>query len=789
MKKIALFLSIILMLCLVGCGENSVAVTTEEPSNEQSNETVAEEKTEEPINDEAQQDEMSADEELKHALSYGFVPEYLTVDWRRKITEKEMAELASSAISLCNEAGVSEWNTMTSSASDTNKVEKDYGALFLLLAAQRMGCGTFHASDYYSATERVGNMWVADNRKLECPLFQDFCFNQVEEMICDVVDVDVNDTNYLDLAKMFVIGKHSVYNDKPLYDEKFIYRKDLLTRQEAVLAFSRLLDNCKDVYLYVEDEELRNNVIGDEAKKSGAELQSIDKDKLPDWHGTSAAFEPLFFTELRGLFTEEDAILVEEQGFNYVRLMYEYTDFSKEEDGKIYVNKHIMKNMDDMIGWCMEHGIHVCFDLHSAPGYSSGGNMDILTNSQHYEMTLQIWDMISKRYADISPNALSYNLLNEPNLSYFTQESYGDFAKDMIATIRKNDADKMIVSDGMLTDVWMTAAVSVPCTELPSDIVQSMHLYPAWDETTSWYLVENWSQMHRDSIGGDFCQGDEWIIKGDFKAGSEIDLYYVRTGAVDSNNGVSWTTSASESGEWFLDDISEGQNGCYAVYEQDGISFAQFKRGSAKMEIKITKDTDQINLKCKGEAYGLSISFNNIFVKFQSEEKHTYLIPSTGNHSGVAYRTGNYNTVNIDIAEDVRQEGTTTIQINRDGSYSCDNCPEGVDMFDQETLHNYVEMWSKWRDETGGKVICNEFAVLAALPTEERTYYMDTVLNTLDKYEIPWSIFTTNLGDYGPIHKRYDLNLYVRPNDDSYVIKGDYMVDQALLDVLQSHMK
>lgn len=732
----------------------------------------------------AQTEEMenqSGDAELQHAMEYGFVPEQFSKDWDGAITEKEMAELSTQAIALSSPGEETEWTQLMQKASSDRIVEKDYGALIVFRAAQRMGCGKFLEHDYYYAADAVNTIWGGEQTG-DYPLFADSCYEMLAEPGSEMEEVDVWPTDYLSFAEMFTIGKYSLYSNRPLFDSEKLVRGEPLSHKEAVLAFSRLLDNSKDVYFELQEEILGENTISEAAKSAGETLPSITGEKLPNWCGTSAARDMLLYTDKRELFTKDDAALIKEQGFNYVRLTYSYHDFTKEMDGILYANRRILENMDAMIGWCIEDGIHVCLELQSMPGYSSGGYADVLENEAHYQQCVDIWSMLSRRYKDISPNALSYNLLNEPTLFYFTQESYGMFATDLIEAIRSHDTEKMLVSDGLLTDVWATAPVSVPCTELPADIVQTIHLYPSW-ESMNWLTLEKGVPEHCDSVAGMVSEDSSLNLEGDFVAGTEIDLYYTGIYGVNSGIGVSWESNGTDDGAWSFDGMEEGKDSCYLIEEERN---AYFEDGT-KFTIRLTQDADHVKLKVDGGDFGGFWNLTAIQVKYPSENENHYLVPNRNGNTGVAYQKGNFDTVYINLAEDAWGEGDANVRIERDGSYACDNSLEWADMFDRETIHNYLQSWSDWRQETGGKVICNEFGVIVGLPREARVSYMGYLMDEFNAFEIPWAIYTTNEGDYGPIHKCYGEWNITWPEDDSLTIKEDYAVDEPLLEVIQEH--
>lgn len=789
-KLLQTILACMLCISIVGCAAAENPVTTVETGETTVGDgEIAEEivNADETPSDENISEEKEMDAELLHALEYGFVPDSFGENWEFNITEKEMADLSVAAVTLCDATVADAWADMVQNASSDKNVQRDYGALFLFLSAQKMGCGTFLEWDYYNAKNAFYRKWDF-NQSGEYPLFENICYEQIEtEGLSEIKEVYIEPMDYISYSMLFSLGKVSLYSNKPVFDGDFFSGQDYLTRKEAVLAFSRLLDNSKDVYVPIEEESLYENEIWAEALTAGEALPSIEGDELPDWHGTSIARDILIYTDGRELYTEEDAKLIKEYGFNYVRIVCMHTDFIKEIEGQLYVNKHQMRNIDNIIGWCMENGIHVCLDLHSVPGYVSGGTPDILENQTHYEQALEIWNLLSSRYANIPANALSYNLLNEPALHYFTQESYGALAMDMISTIRKNDTDKMIVSDGLLSlgDIWQTGCPSVPCTELPADIVQSIHLYPSWKQGTDWMKLQNWSQEHMDAIGEFLHEGNDWTIKGDFKAGSEITLYYYQIIGVNNGVKLSWETNEVDDGEWILDGIVEDDNNCTDVYTNEwGTQCASYNQ--AALCIKFTEDSNYITLRLENNEIGAFISFESMLVKFKTETENTYLIPTTENVLGCKYETGNYACYYIDFADGGWTDGHVNIEIEDNGNYSCDNCPEGIEMYDKETLTSYIEMWAKWKQETGGKVICNEFAVSVALPEMVRATYMEDFLYLLDNYNIPWSLYTTNSGEYGPIHKCYtELGL---PMTTGFEVLENYAVDMAVLNVLQKHM-
>ena len=80
-------------------------------------------------------------------------------------------------------------------------------------------------------------------------------------------------------------------------------------------------------------------------------------------------------------------------------------------------------------------------------------------------------------------------------------------------------------------------------------------------------------------------------------------------------------------------------------------------------------------------------------------------------------------------------------------------------------------------------------SVSVALPVSVRTAYMDDLLSLFETNDIPWSLYTGNMGTYGPIHKCYTDSYNAPPNIDGFRVYEDYAVDVPLLEVLEKHMQ
>lgn len=729
-------------------------------------------------------------EELQHAVSYGTVPEELLEKPAEPVSEKELAELLGAAIALCDGTGSKEWEALTRGAAANNRVTMDYAAMFFLRAAELLGTQQCKTEwNLYAAMRAREELFPSEQMSWCYPLFA----NQVEEerSYPAMELIDWSRYHLYDMAMLYVSGTHSLYNDRALFDfGRTLSCETVMTKEQAVLAVSRFLDCNFNLYEPIGSEALLECTIPEEAYRAAELLPEVTGATLPDWHGTSLAKDILIYTCGRELFSEEDAILAEQGGFNYVRLVLGYRDFALEREDGWYVNRAQLENLDNIIGWYMQHGIHVCLDLHELPGYFSGAGeeqLDLLTNEEHYHQSVELWRLLAARYAKVPANGLSYNLLNEPNLWYFTQESYAAFASDLIAAIRSADTEKRIVSDGLLTEVWMKGSVSVPCTGLPAEIIQTIHLYPSY-ASGSWLTVQQGLKEHQDVVSGMVHTDAPLTLHGSFPKGTRIRLHYSEITFGRLASRLSWSSDGGDSGQWDWIGIQPGAGGCADVwFEEEWENYHASFAADSCYEIVLTEPAEAVCLTVESED-GAFIKFDDLEFRIPTEEEHTYLTKEADYGSGYAYRTDRNEVLFFLLAEEW-VEGAVHVTLAPDGTLSCDNSPEGADAFDTETLRSYLFLWADWAKETGGQVICNEFAVLVSLPTEVRTAYLEQVLGLFQEFGIPWSLYTSNAEEYGPYHSAAVCFPEQFPQDGSVVLTGEYYVDRALLEVLHRYQK
>ena len=302
-------------------------------------------------------------------------------------------------------------------------------------------------------------------------------------------------------------------------------------------------------------KEATTNTIPENLKKKALEMPYADYQNLPAWHGTTLMNKVEYGWGPDGKLTDYSKELVEELaevGFNFIRVTQDTRIYFLEKTGdpgeyfngnSDMVNIQELKKVDDLIGWCIEKGIHVCLDVHSTPGgYMIGGDEEasrellFTEGSEEEQIFIDYWEFMAMRYADIPNNALSFNLYNEPP-RFATDEQYTTLMKKALDVIRKTTPDRLIFVD-------MLQYGREPVYGLVGEnVVQTFHSYDPYEFTHN--LVDNADyeagRGERESAIRQVVTyplpavalgiRDGYVVTGDFPAGTELTIRFGEGGA------------------------------------------------------------------------------------------------------------------------------------------------------------------------------------------------------------------------------------------------------------------
>lgn len=182
-------------------------------------------------------------------------------------------------------------------------------------------------------------------------------------------------------------------------------------------------------------------------------------------------------------FTEQNFIVMKENGINHVRVPIGYWDV---EEAWPYVfggDKYI----DLAIQWAQKYDMSVLIDLHGCPGSQNGqdhsghaGAID-WPSDENVAKTVNILTQIAKRWANVA-NVWGIEVMNEPHYS-LSHDLLASFYQQAYAAIRQSSASVHVVINSLYGPHDWTAGV------LPEpqyrNVILDLHLYTVWSGYTS----------------------------------------------------------------------------------------------------------------------------------------------------------------------------------------------------------------------------------------------------------------------------------------------------------------
>ncbi|WP_348789914.1 cellulase family glycosylhydrolase [Leifsonia sp. NPDC080035] len=142
---------------------------------------------------------------------------------------------------------------------------------------------------------------------------------------------------------------------------------------------------------------------------------------LIELFSTSARWAELFPIRLGHGVQESDFAVMAGLGMTYARIPLSYLWFGTGRYGQM-IDEDRLRLVDRAVALGREYGIHVCLNLHRAPGYCVNSRShfdvpergDLFSDAAPQDLFRDYWTTFARRYADIAPEELSFDLLNEP---------------------------------------------------------------------------------------------------------------------------------------------------------------------------------------------------------------------------------------------------------------------------------------------------------------------------------------------------------------------------------------
>ena len=147
-------------------------------------------------------------------------------------------------------------------------------------------------------------------------------------------------------------------------------------------------------------------------------------------------------------YREDDFRWIAELGFNFVRLPMDYRCYTDAGDW-LKFNEAALQQIDQAVAFGARYGVHVSLNLHRAPGFCINPPVepkDLWTDPDAQAAFVAHWEMFARRYREIPPAQLSFNLLNEPIRN--TRENYVAVHARALEAIHAIDPRRLVIVDG-----------------------------------------------------------------------------------------------------------------------------------------------------------------------------------------------------------------------------------------------------------------------------------------------------------------------------------------------------
>ena len=746
-----LIVSVLLCACAVGCGskeDNSV-----KPSSEAIESTAAsaqEEKTSDntetvELATEAEPETVAFDMEIQRAVDLGIVTyeEMLKAD--EMTGGKSMTILMDRMVSLVSpeafESYKSKYNLLRLNKKHFRRLD---AMIYTFLTARDLGEEYISGMDW----ERIWRLSFygahvdidSNSKNLNGLLFD----SALED---EHFETDNEDrVGICDYALFFSLGKVSNFSGKGLFDTDpgtgSLRIFNDVTFEEMVKATVRLYDSQCDFL----SESVTCNV-KEETLKKAEEMPDATWNSLPDWHGYTLSFydnpDRLFY------FDENFISVLAAQGFDFVRVPLTFNPlFSEDSTEKVCPNA--WNDLDILLDNCAKYAMHVCFDLHDMPGFTTDktDENDILfTDEETQKLFVDFWSFMAKHFESVPSSLLSFNLLNEPHAhsnEELTDEQYSKLMLKAIDAIREVSPDRLIFADAI------GVRVPKPVEGLKdAKVAQALHTYILPDGFKSWPVY--YASYYIDTNAKSFT------INGDFSEGDTISL---KVYGAPMNTKLTLYLDGKETDSFEIGNEELDTDCCSAIMEEGTKNEWRFY-DNRWVESVISKDCKTIKLALTGKGQWIGI---NVI------------------HAGDA-----------EICCDGQifdGERITEVTIDSDGTISSKKSGT-VMKYDREKIEELMSVYDSFSKRTGVAFMVQEFGFSANSDYEATLSAADDFMAAFDKYNIPWTFWS---GNFGPImDKRIadceDDSADYREGADYSLFHDYYLVDEGFMDVIKQHMK
>ncbi len=700
-----------------------------------------------------------SDPELILADSMGLLGVADAKELNQPVTYQQFTDLLDRMIQLVLPEAISQWEARSASFRDAaTPMTRIEGAVVLLYAAECIEADTLGFNESANLPDLVPegfDFW--DGITYDYPLLEGW------QDIYHAEELDGSnwywrcEQDYLQNGLWF--AQHRSYASGKTYldyDKNFMMDfGSPFTSEAAAKAVLRLYETSQYIH-YVPIKEI-SCTLTPETLALGQAFPEASEQKLPNWHGHTIGMPSWYTAHYAGQnYQEEEVRVLAEQGFNFTRvpldarLFFEGEDFSR-------VNLQRMKDLDQLITWCAQYGIHVCLDLHDMPGFYTGGDNSAVTlfdSPETQALFTAFWKFMAHYYRDVPKNLLSFNLLNEPHASgELTDTVYTSVMIPAIEAIREENPERIIFADMI---GWLEGVPSQGLVE--TGVVQSWHPYLFTGDTAAvWpaYYINGFIHKSNGAL----------TLTGDFPAGTTltlpISMFHSQGNLVLKADGTDVSSLA-------LGSETLGSNGCIEIGEEG--TGGEFRSYENKVwEIVLPQDAATLVIEQTDNAWWYMIG---AAITVQTPA-NTYTLLS-GSHL-------------------VPSEKVPQLTLLEDGTISAQH-PETLAAVDLDYLLKKFEALAQFRAETGIQIMAQEFGFSHQIPQSVAVPATKDTLEAFAQWEIPWCVWCT---DFGPLIDQREVtreltywNTGYRRDGSTYVpVSENWLANEEMMQAFQRYMQ
>jgi endoglucanase len=151
--------------------------------------------------------------------------------------------------------------------------------------------------------------------------------------------------------------------------------------------------------------------------------------------------------------------LVKDMGLDFVRIPLDYRFWTKNFDYD-HPDEKALSTLDSYLEACRQRGLHMCLNLHRAPGFCINRLEDerdrLWRDPVAQDAFVSQWEMFARRYLGITNEFISFDLVNEPSGSVWgapresdpDRQAHERVMRRTVAAIRQIDPKREVVLDG-----------------------------------------------------------------------------------------------------------------------------------------------------------------------------------------------------------------------------------------------------------------------------------------------------------------------------------------------------